>query len=55
LFKRPKGKLLLTRWITFEVDVERDTAKFVSALSCALGDIVVIHGLEAEIAESDID
>jgi hypothetical protein len=43
---------LLTRWVTFEVDVEGDTAEFGSALICTLDDIVIIHGVEPHITES---
>jgi hypothetical protein len=44
---------MLTGWITFEVDVEGDTAKLVGALGCTLGDIVVVHGVKSEVAESE--
>jgi hypothetical protein len=44
---------MLTGWITFEVDVEGDTAKLVSALGCTLGDIVVVHGVISHVAESE--
>jgi len=55
MFDSRSDQELHTRWITFEIDVERNTTEFVRALSRTLIDVVSIKRVESHVPESDID